>query len=458
MPPAPRPPVEVHNMSAPDSSAPSALNSATASMAKRRGMRWWICALLFFATTINYIDRGVIGVLKPTLQQELGWSEIDYANIVFWFQVAYAAGYLFGGRLMDRIGLRIGYGLAILLWSLAAMGHAFARTVPHFCIARFGLGLAEGGNFPAAIKTVSEWFPRKERALATGLFNAGCNIGAILTPLIVPWIALNMGWPASFFITGALGLVCALAWVLVYRRPQQHPRLSQAELEHIQSDPPDPVVHIPWAQLLAYRATWAFIVGMFLSAPIWWFYLYWIPDFLFKRHHVDLIHMGAPLVMIYLISDGGSIAGGWMSSALIKRGWGVNAARKLALLTCALCVIPVFFASQVSNQWAAVLLIGLAAAAHQGWSANLFTLVSDNMPRQTVSSVVGIGGMAGSIAGMGFAKLVGYVLEWTGSYVVLFAIAPAAYLIAIAVMHVLIPTSASPPTIPLTSPPRPPVE
>jgi ACS family hexuronate transporter-like MFS transporter len=406
-----------------------------------RGLRWWICGLLFLATTINYVDRGVIGVLKPTLQRDLGWNEIDYSNIVFWFQVAYAAGYLFGGRLMDAIGLRIGYALAIAVWSIAAFSHGFARSVLGFSAARFGLGLAEGGNFPAAIKTVGEWFPKKERALATGLFNAGCNIGAIATPLLVPWIAVRLGWPSAFYLTGALGSICVVAWIFAYRPPKDHPNLSAGELAYIQSDPPDPpAASIPWAQLLTYRATWAFIIGMALSSPIWWFYLYWIPDFLFKRHNVDLIHMGAPLVTIYLISDGGSIAGGWMSSALIKRGWGVNAARKLALLTCALCVVPVFFASRVSSEWNAVLLIGLAAAAHQGWSANLFTLVSDNMPRQTVSSVVGIGGMAGALAGMGFAKLVGYVLEWTGSYVVLFTIAPAAYLVAFGAMHALIPT------------------
>jgi ACS family hexuronate transporter-like MFS transporter len=283
------------------------------------------------------------------------------------------------------------------------------------------------------------------------VFNAGCNIGAIVTPLAVPWIAINIGWPAAFLMTGALGLIGVVAWIIVYRRPQEHPNLSPQELEYIQSDQPDAVLKIPWTQLLAYRATWAFMIGMALSSPIWWFYLYWIPDFLFKRHGVDLIHMGAPLVTIYLISDAGSIAGGWLSSWLIKRDWRVSIARKLALLICALCVVPVFFASRVSSEWIAVLLIGLAAAAHQGWSANLFTLVSDNMPRETVSSVVGIGGFAGALAGMGFAKLVGYILQWTQSYVVLFAIAPAAYLIAFAAIHVLLrDRTAKSATIPAT--------
>lgn len=405
----------------------------------RRGLRWWICGLLFACTTINYIDRQVIAVLKPTLQHDLGWNEIDYSNVVFWFTCAYAGGYLFGGRLMDLIGLRVGYALAIGLWSIAAMAHAFARNVVQFSAARFALGFAEGGNFPAAVKTVGEWFPRSERALATGLFNAGCNIGAVLTPLIVPWIVVNMGWPAAFLITGSLGFVCVVAWMVVYRPPEQHSNLSAAELEHIRSDPPDPPVQIPWGELLGYRATWAFIAGMALTSPIWWFYLYWVPGFLYKQHGVDLIHLGPPLVTIYLISDAGSIAGGWLSSALMKRGWSVNAARKTALLVCAACVVPVFAAGVVRGTWPATLLIALAAAAHQGWAANLYTLVSDTMPRQATSSVVGIGGFAGAVAGMIFAKAVGYVLEWTGSYLALFAIASVAYLLALGIIQVLLP-------------------
>jgi ACS family hexuronate transporter-like MFS transporter len=408
-----------------------------------RGVRWQICALLFFATTINYIDRGVIAVLKPTLQQSLHWSEIDYSNIVFWFQVAYAAGYLFGGKLMDAIGLRVGYAVAIFLWSVAAVGHGFARTVSNFCLARFGLGLAEGANFPAAIKTVSQWFPIKERALATGLFNAGCNIGAILTPLAVPWLATRFGWPTAFYMTGSLGLLCVIAWIAIYRPPRDNSRLSSAELSYIESDAPKTSESIPWTNLLGYRVTWAFIIAMVLTSPIWWFYLYWIPDFLYKRHHVDLIQMGPPLVTIYLLSDAGSILGGWVSSSLIRQGWSINGARKITLFACALCVIPLIFASRVQSEWTAVLLIGLAAAAHQAWAANLYTIVSDNIPTQSVSSVVGIGGMAGSIAGMAFAKLVGYVLQFTGSYVTLFAIAPAAYLIAITAMHFLIPRTGS---------------
>ncbi len=402
--------------------------------------RWTICALLFFATTINYIDRQVISVLKPVLEKDLGWSEIDYSNIVFAFQAAYALGYLLAGRLMDRAGVRVGLTLAVIVWSVAAMGHALARTVADFAAARFGLGLAEGGNFPAAIKTVGEWFPKRERALATGIFNAGSNLGPLITPLVVPWLTVSFGWPSAFLATGALGFLWLVAWLIVYRDPGQHPRVSPAELAYIRSDPPEPAIEkIPWLRLLGYRQTWAFAVGMFLTSPIWWFYLYWVPDFLHKRHGIDLVHMGPPLVVIYLMTDVGSVAGGWLSSRMIRRGWSVNAARKTALLICAVCVVPIFMASQVSNLWAAVLLIGLAASAHQGWSANLYTIVSDTVPRQAVSSVVGIGGMAGAIGGMFIAKLAGYILQWTGDYLTLFIIASSAYLVALLIIQALLP-------------------
>jgi MFS transporter, ACS family, hexuronate transporter len=406
--------------------------------------RWVICALLFFATTINYIDRQVIGVLKPTLQNELGWTETDYGNIVFAFQLAYAAGYLATGRLMDRIGVRLGFSLAVMLWSIAAMGHGLVRSVTGFCLARFGLGLAEGGNFPAAIKTVSDWFPKKERALATGVFNAGSNVGALLTPLLVPWLTYAYGWPAAFYCTGGLGLLWLIAWLLIYSRPERHPRVSPAELAFIESDPPDPAQRIPWLELLRYRQTWAFAIAMFITSPIWWFYLYWVPDFLHKTHNLDLIHLGPPLVVIYLMADFGSVLGGWFSSALIQRGWSVVGARKFALLICALLVVPIFLVPNISNLWTVVLLIGLAASAHQGWSANLFTLVSDTMPRQSVASVVGIGGFAAAIGGMCIAKFVGYVLDTTGSYVLPFLLAATAYPVALAILHVLQPRHAGP--------------
>ena len=401
--------------------------------------RWLICALLFFATTINYMDRQVIGVLKPVLKKELGWSEADYGHIVFAFQAAYALGYLLAGRLIDAIGVRAGFTLAVILWSLAAMGHALVRSVFGFAAMRFGLGLAVGGNFPAAVKGVSEWFPKKERALATGLFNAGSNVGALLTPLLVPWITVEFGWPSAFLATGSLGFLWLLSWLFVYHPPERHPKVSPRELAYIRSDPRDPAVRVSWLDLLRHRPTWAFAVGMFLTSPVWWFYLYWVPGFLHEKHGLDLLDLGPPLVVIYLMTDVGSIAGGWLSSALIQHGWSVNAGRKFAMLVCALCVVPVFAASQVSDLWTAVLLIGLAASAHQGWSANLFTLVSDIMPRQAVSSVVGIGGFAGAVGGMFVAELAGYVLEWTGEYLTLFVLASSAYLTALLIIQILLP-------------------
>ncbi len=429
--------------------------------------RWGICGLLFFATTLNYIDRQVIGILKPELAKQLGWNEIDYSNIVFAFQIAYAIGYAGAGRLIDRLGVRLGYALAVLFWSLAAMAHALTRLIPPearlgdwlssasqasqhwllvipmtvlgFMAARFGLGLAEGGNFPAAIKAVSEWFPKKERALATGIFNAGSNVGALVAPLLVPWLTLKFGWPTAFLATGALGFIWLAFWWPFYRDPEKHPRISAAELAYIRSDPPDPAVKIPWLSLLRYRQTWAFVVGMAISGPVWWFYLFWIPGFLNEQYGLNLLRMGPPLVTIYLMADVGSIGGGWLSSRLLRHGWTANAARKTAMLVCALCVVPVFAASSVSNLWVATVLIGLAASAHQGFSANLYTLVSDTAPRKVVSSVVGLGGMAAAITGMFSAKLTGYILQWTGEYRVLFIIAACAYIVNLLIIHALNP-------------------
>ena len=401
--------------------------------------RWTICALLFFAATINYIDRQVIGILKPVLQTEIGWTEVGYSWVVFSFQAAYAIGFIFVGRLMDRIGTRKGFSLSIIFWSIAAMGHALASTVFGFGVARFFLGLGESGNFPASIKTAAEWFPKKERALATGIFNAGTNVGALVTPLVVPVITIWWGWRAAFLITGAIGFIWLIFWLALYRRPEEHPSLSKSELEYIQSDPPDPVVNIPWARLLPHRQTWAFAIGKFMTDPIWWVYLFWLPDFLNKRHGLSLKDFGPPLVVIYLLADVGSIGGGWLSSSLIKRGWTVNAGRKLAMLICALAVIPIVFAAQTSNLWVAVVLIGIAAAAHQGWSCNLFTTTSDMFPRHAVGSVVGIGGMAGAVGGMMIARLVGEILQRTGSYVPIFFIAASAYLAALLVIHLLSP-------------------
>ena len=420
--------------------------------------RWVICALLFFAATINYIDRQVIGILKPTLQAEFGWTEIDYGDIVFAFQLAYALGLLLAGRMIDRLGARTGFAVAIIVWSLAAMAHAeaavfgpgaaavlsligltYTGSVAGFIVARLALGFGEAGNFPAAIKVVAEWFPKRERALATGLFNSGTNVGALVTPLVVPWITIHWGWYWAFIATGAIGFLWLAFWWKAYARPEEHPRVSGAELAHIRSDPSDPPARVPWATLLRYRQTWAFAIGKFLTDPIWWLYLFWVPDFLNRNHGIDLRTIGPPLVAIYLVADIGSIGGGWLSSLLIKRGWSVNAGRKTAMLICALAVVPMVFASGARDLWIAVSLVSIAAAAHQGWSANLFTLVSDMFPRKAVGSVVGLGGTAGAVGGMLIAKVTGYLLQVTGSYVPVFLIAAFAYLTALAIVHMLVP-------------------
>ncbi len=401
--------------------------------------RWFICALLFFATTINYVDRQVIGVLAPELQKIIGWNEIEYGWIVTAFQMAYAIGFLVAGRLIDRVGTRIGYALMFSIWSLAAIGHALAASVLGFAFARFMLGLGEAGNFPAALKTVAEWFPRKERALATGIFNAGTNMGAIIAPIVVPVIAIQFGWRAAFIATGLLGIPWLIAWLAFYRRPGETKRLSASEFAYIRSDAEEPTVKIPWLRLLPHRQTWAYVLGKFLTDPIWWFFLFWLPKFLNTRYGLSLGELGPPLVVIYILSDVGSICGGWLSSGLLKRGWTVNNARKTAMLVCALSVVPIVVAASVSSLWVAVGLIGLATAAHQGWSANLFTLPSDMFPRRAVASVVGIGGFGGAVGGMLIATFTGFLLEWTGSYVPVFMLAGSAYIVALAVIHLLVP-------------------
>jgi ACS family hexuronate transporter-like MFS transporter len=420
--------------------------------------RWTICGLLFFAATINYVDRQVIGILKPTLQGQFGWSEIDYGDIVFAFQLAYGIGLLAAGRLIDRLGARAGFAVAIVIWSVAAMAHAeaavfgpvaagvlalvgltYSASVAGFIVARLALGFGEAGNFPAAIKVVAEWFPKRERAFATGLFNSGTNIGALLTPLVVPWITIKWGWYWAFIATGALGFLWLAVWWVSYDRPEDHPRLTASELAHIRSDPPDLTTRVPWRSLMGHRQTWAFALGKFMTDPVWWLYLFWVPDFLHRNHGINLSTMGPPLVAIYLIADIGSIGGGWLSSRLIKRGWTINAARKTAMLVCALSVLPMVFASGAKDLWVAVALISVAAAAHQGWSANLFTLVSDMFPKHAIGSVVGFGGMAGAVGGMLIAKLTGYILQATGSYVPIFLIAAFAYVVALSIIHVLVP-------------------
>ncbi len=428
--------------------------------------RWVICSLLFFATTINYIDRQVVSLLGPTLSAEFGWSDLDYSHLLFNFTLAYAIGLLAVGPLIDRLGTKLGFALAIAFWSLAAIGHAVAHlyngpaipsidisastgfafvslvgTVAGFSLARFALALGEAGNFPASIKATAEWFPKKERALATGVFNSGTNVGALVAPLVVPWITLTWGWSWAFIITGALGFIWLAVWLLVYRPPREHPSLSKAELDYIESDPVESVQPIAWSRLLPHRQTWAFVAGKFLTDPIWWLYLYWVPDFLHKAHHIDLKGSALPIFVIYQIATVGSVAGGWLPARLMAKGWTLNRARKTAMLVPALCVLPIVFAPRVSSMWLAVVLIGLAAAAHQAWSANLFTFSSDMFPKRAVGSVVGIGGMGGAVGGMFIALAVGQILTATGgSYVVIFAMAGTAYLIAFGVIHLLVPT------------------
>jgi ACS family hexuronate transporter-like MFS transporter len=405
--------------------------------------RWVICALLFAATALNYVDRQIIGILQPMLAHKFHWTETDYSNVVFSFQLAYAIGYIVFGKLIDRIGARAGYAIAVAIWTVAHVAHAWASSLSDFIVARFAIGLGESGNFPAGLKAVAEWFPKRERALATGIFNAGTNIGAIVTPLIVPTITLTLGWQAAFLITGSFTVIWLVVWLAVYRPPRQHKRLGAAELALIESDPPDPVlVSIPWRKLLAVRETWAYALGKFLIDPVWWMWLFWLPDFLVRRHHLDLKTFGPPLVAIYVISDVGSIAGGWMSSRLLRAGFSLNTARKSAMLLCAVLVLPVFGVADVNSLWGAVAIVGLAAAAHQGFSCNLFTLPSDVFPRRAVATLIGIGGTAGAIGGMLLAKYAGFVLDRLGTFKPLFAYAGCAYLLALLVVHLLSPRLA----------------
>ena len=402
--------------------------------------RWFICGLLFLATTLNYMDRQVLGLLAPELQRAIGWSETQYAHIIVAFQAAYALGLLAFGRIIDRLGTRRGYALAVVLWSVAAAGHALAASVTGFGVARFALGLGEAGNFPAAIKAVAEWFPQRERALANGLFNSGCNIGAILAPLLVPWLALRGGWPLPFIILGAAGFIWLFAWLHWYQPPALTPQLTPAERAHIAAGAAaEPAGRIRCRQLLRHRATWAFITGYALTAPIWWFYLYWLPKFLNQRFGLNLLQLGGPLILIYVLASLGSIGRGWLSSGLLRRGWSLNAARKTAMLGCAVCVLPVSAVTLTDQVWVAAALIGLAASAHQGWAANLFALATDLFPKPAVASVVGLGGMAGALTAMAFAESTGFILAHSGSYWILFVIASMAYLAAWGIIHGLIP-------------------
>ena len=401
--------------------------------------RWRICALLFFATTINYMDRQVLGILAPVLGRTIGWNELQYGYITAAFQTAYALGLLVVGSFIDRVGTRVGYAVAICLWSLSALGASFARSAISFGVARFMLGLGESGNFPAAIKAIAEWFPKRERALATGVFNSGTNVGAIVAPLTVPWIALHLGWPWAFRFTGAFSAIWLIAWLLVYRRPREKQKLVPAELAYIESDPAEPVGRVPWARLLPHRQTWAFVLGKFMTDPIWWFYLFWLAKFFSSEHGLSLTKLSLPLVTVYVMADVGSVGGGWISLRFLKRGWSVNRARKTAMLICALAVVPVIFVPFISSLWPVVALIGLATAGHQGWSANIFTLSSDMFPRRAVGSIVGLGGFGGASGGILFSLFTGFLLQRTHSYLPLFIIAGSAYLLALMVVQLLAP-------------------
>jgi MFS transporter, ACS family, hexuronate transporter len=406
--------------------------------------RWMICGLLFFATTVNYMDRQVLALLKPTLQAQFGWTEIGYSNIVSAFQFAYAAGLLFVGKLIDKLGTRKGFSLAVFLWSLAAMAHAGASSVFQFAEARFSLALGESGSFPASVKAVAEWFPKRERALATGVFNSGSNLGAIVPSLVVPWITLRYGWRMAFIATGALGFVWIVAWLSFYRRPEEDSKISAAELAYIKSDvdgarSQETTAAVPLLKLFKLRQAWAIALGKFFTDPIWWLYLFWMPDFLSRNLGLNLAGMRFPLFVIYSGASVGSIGGGWLSSSLLKRGWTVNRSRKTALLVCALAVTPIMMAAHTRNAWLAVLLIAVAAGAHQGWSANIYTLASDMFPKNAVGSVVGFGTMLGAIAGILVAKTVGYILEGTGSYIPVFVMAGLAYLVAFGFIQMLAP-------------------
>lgn len=434
--------------------------------------RWTICALVFFATTVNYLDRAVISLLKPYLETEFKWNSGDYANIEIAFKLAYSLGMLGAGRLIDKLGTKIGYALSTFLWSLAAIGHAFVSSTLGFSVARAFLGVTEAGNFPAAIKTTAEWFPQRERALATGIFNSGSNVGAIIAPLTVPLIAETIGWKWAFVITGALGFVWMVLWFIYYEVPARQVRLGKAEFEYIHSDVDDQAAvavqtqpGVSWFRLLTFRQTWAFVLGKFLTDPIWWFYLFWLPDFLNKQYGLKGTEVALPVAAVYVLSSIGSIGGGWIPLNFIRNGMPAFRARKLSMLLIALCVFPIVFAQYLGqmNMWLAVLVIGIAAAAHQAWSANIFTTVSDMFPKRAVASVTGIGGMAGGLGGILLSALVQKRMfvyyesigQLEKAYFIMFLICGGAYLLAWLLMHVLAPTmkqiNLDEPTQPLAS-------
>ncbi|MBV9304948.1 MAG: MFS transporter [Acidobacteriaceae bacterium] len=423
------------------STAPSNLRAQT-SRSTIGNFRWMICALLLYATTVNYMDRLTLSILQPVIARDLHWNNTEYGTISAIFQAGYAMMMPLAGRLIDWLGLRVGYSSATLVWSISSLCHSLAKTGGQFSLARFCLGLGEAANFPACIKAVADWFPRRERALATGIFNGGSNLGAILAPLTIPVVTARFGWQAAFLFTGSLSLSFVIVWALVYREPEEHKRLSAKELAFIRSDQEGTTTNkVPYRQLIGTKAAWAFVTGKFLTDPVWWFYLTWLPNFLHNKFGLDLLHLGAPLVTIYAASAGGSITGGWLSSFFLKRGWSSGTARKSAMLVCALAVTAVIFVPKASgNLWLAVGLIAIAAAAHQGWSANLFTVTSDCFPRQAVGSVVGLGGLGGAIGGVLMQFAIGKWLDLSGSsYSPIFIWAGTMYLLSLLLIHLLLP-------------------
>jgi ACS family hexuronate transporter-like MFS transporter len=418
--------------------------------------RWAICSLIFFATTINYIDRSVISFLKSTFTEQQQWTDGDYANVEITFKVFYAIGLLGAGRLIDRLGTKVGYGLSAFLWSLSGIATSLAGSVFSFQIVRGALGLTEAGNFPAAIKTVAEWFPKKERALATGIFNSGANIGAIITPLTVPFILIHWGWQWAFIITGCLGLMWVMVWMTVYKVPREHKHISLAELNFIEHDresekgsaTDNDMPKQSWLQLLKLRQTWAFATGKLLTDPIWWFYLFWLPDFFESIYHIKISGASLPVAAVYILSTFGSVGGGWLPLYLINnKGWAVARARQISMLIYALCVLPILLALILGsvNMWLAVVVIGIAAAAHQAWSANILTTVSDMFPARSIASVTGIGGMFGALGGIILSLFVQKTLftyyrsidHIETAYYIMFFVCGSAYISAWLIMQAL---------------------
>ena len=411
--------------------------------------RWRICALLFFATTINYLDRQVIGLLKPALEDQFNWSETDYSNIVIAFQAAYAIGLISFGGIIDRIGTKLGYTISIVVWSIAAILHAAATGTMSFAFMRALLGLGESGNFPAAIKSVAEWFPKKERALATGIFNSGANIGAVAAPVMVPWLLGVYGWEMAFIVTGAIGFVWLVFWMIYYEAPAKHKQLSKEEFEYIHADKEEKdenVEPIKWASLFGFKQTWAFFFGKMLTDPIWWFFHFWLPSYFSERVQLDLKKPSLELIVVYTATTIGSIGGGWLSGYLIGKGWPSFKARKFSMLSFALAVVPIMAARYCDNIWQAVALISLAAAAHQAWSANIYSIATDMFPKKAISSVIGIGGMAGSGGGIVFPMIVGALLDHykvlgniNDGYNIIFLLCGSAYVLAWLIIYTLVP-------------------